>query len=140
MLAMPRVLVIDDEVTVRISLRFVLEDLNLTIDEAPNGQEGLDLARRHRPDLILCDLDMPVMDGFETLAHVRRDPALQRIPFVVVTGKLNEGNERRARQAGAEGVLDKPFSCETVQHLVRARLRTATAPPPQPGSATGQEP
>ncbi|MCL4179401.1 MAG: response regulator [Verrucomicrobia bacterium] len=73
---MNRVLVIDDESSVRTAIRLLLEHVSCHVDEAQHGREGLKKARRNRPDLILCDLNMPVMDGFETLTQVRADPVV----------------------------------------------------------------
>lgn len=73
------------------------------MDEAENGQAGLERARQDRPDLILCDLDMPVMDGFETLICLRDDPALRRVPVIGVACK--HGDHR------AFGQIDASITC-----------------------------
>jgi CheY-like chemotaxis protein len=118
---MYRVLVIDDESSVRTAIRLMLE-LDMDVDEAENGRGGLAKARQNRPDLILCDLDMPVMDGFETLASVRADPILGRVPVIVVSGLISEADERRVTELGASAVLRKPFTFDALNRLVRDHL------------------
>jgi len=124
--SMYRVLVIDDESSVRTAIRLMLE-LDMDVDEAENGRGGLAKARQNRPDLILCDLDMPVLDGFETLASVRADPILARVPVIVVSGLISEEDERRVMELGANAVLRKPFSLDALRRLVRSHLGSAGA-------------
>jgi CheY-like chemotaxis protein len=115
---MHRVLVIDDESSVRAAIRLSLEFLGADVEEAENGKVGLEKARGSPPDLILCDLDMPVMDGFETLAQARQDPVLRSVPVIVVSGLVTEESERRVMDAGAKAVLRKPFPLDTLASLV----------------------
>jgi CheY-like chemotaxis protein len=124
---MYRVLVIDDESSVRTAIRLILE-LDMDVDEAENGREGLAKAHQNHPDLILCDLDMPVMDGFQTLADVRADPILGRLPVIVVSGLVSEADERRVMGLGANAVLRKPFTLEELKRLVRCHLGSTGAP------------
>ena len=119
---MHRVLVIDDEVSVRVALRLSLEYLGLLVEEAENGREGLRKARERIPDLILCDLDMPVMDGFETLDRIRHDTALGRVPVIIVSGLMTRESERRVMNSGANGVLPKPYPLDELETLVRRLL------------------
>ena len=121
---MHRVLVIDDEVSVRVALRMSLEYLGLLVEEAENGREGLRKARERIPDLILCDLDMPVMDGFETLDRIRHDTALGRVPVIIVSGLMTRESERRVMNSGANGVLPKPYPLDELETLVRRLLGT----------------
>jgi CheY-like chemotaxis protein len=130
---MRRVLVIDDDSSVRSTIRFLLERQDFFVDEAENGQAGLERARQDRPDLILCDLDMPVMDGFETLTRLRDDPALRRVPVIVVSGLMTGENERRVTRLGARAVLAKPFSISALLGLVK---RWSAEPDPAAGPAT----
>ncbi len=100
-------------------LRLALEHLGLNVEEAENGEEGLRMARENIPDLILCDFDMPVMDGLETVVQVRKDPVLGRVPLIIVSGMLSEESERRLMRAGACAVLPKPFTMADLTSLVR---------------------
>jgi CheY-like chemotaxis protein len=116
---MRRVLIIEDDSSVRSTVRFLLEGPDCRVAEAENGQAGLERARQDRPDLILCDLDMPVMDGFETLTRLREDRVLNRVPVIVVSGLITDENERRVTRLGARAVLAKPFSLSALVGLVK---------------------
>ena len=97
-----RVLVVDDEEDVRTFVRLILEDAGYEVQTAMDGREGLQAIRVSRPDLVLLDLMMPVMDGWQVLAGAGR----QHPPFVV----LSASNEpERARRQGAVAVVSKPF-------------------------------
>jgi CheY-like chemotaxis protein len=116
---MHRVLVIDDEASVRVALRLSLEHLGLHVEEAENGREGLRKAHERIPALIVCDLDMPVMDGFETLKRIRTDKALHEVPVIIVSGMLTGDSERRVMNLGANAVLPKPFPLDELEAFVR---------------------
>lgn len=90
---------------------------------AYDGEEGLAAARRERPDVMLLDLAMPAMDGWELCRRLRRDPRTRDIRVVVMTAWLTDDLERRAREAGAQAVLLKPFEDEDLT----AALAAATA-------------
>jgi CheY-like chemotaxis protein len=128
---MYRVLIIDDESSVRTIVRIVLERQNCCVDEAEDGRRGLEQAHQNHPDLILCDLDMPVLDGFETLLHVRNDPVLRTVPVIVVSGHISEDSERRVMRLGANAVLRKPFSFAALTSLVRSLLEETKPPDKQ---------
>ena len=120
--AMSRVLIIDDDPGIRTLVELLLQTQGLETDQASQGEEGLQKARQHPPDLFLCDLDMPVMDGIETLAEIRRDPLLKPIPFVLITGMASVAQERRMMRGGANGILRKPFSFAALLEIVRAHV------------------
>jgi CheY-like chemotaxis protein len=126
---MARILVIDDNDTVRSTLCFLLRHAGFDVDEAYNGQMGLDQAYRSLPDLILCDLTMPVMDGFETISRVRSDPVLRLIPITVISGSVSEADESRAKSLGANSFIGKPFSLRPLMNLVIAELRASKLEP-----------
>lgn len=119
---MARVLVVDDEEMVRLSVALILRSKGWEAEQASDGVEALAQARQHPPDLIVCDLNMPVMDGFQTLAEVRQDPRLKSIPFLVITGQTGNNNEQRALDQGAQAVLLKPFSVDSLVQLVEVHL------------------
>jgi CheY-like chemotaxis protein len=119
---MPRILIIDDNETVRSTLCFLLRQAGFEVDAACNGQVGLDHAQRSPPDLILCDLSMPIMDGFETISRVRSDPVLQRIPIIVISGSVSEADETQAKRLGANSFIGKPFSLGPLMKRMIAEL------------------
>lgn len=110
-------LVADDEPDIRFLLRRMLDRGGYLVTEASNGTEVLDLARESRPDLILLDLKMPVMDGFECLEKLKEDPDLKLVPVVVVTawGELLEGEPA---MAWAEACVAKPFTADVLLRMV----------------------
>lgn len=122
---MPRILVIDDEEMVRYAVAMILRSEGWETVQAADGQEGLDKARQNPPEVIVCDLNMPVMDGFETLAAIRGDPVLRSVPFLVITGQPGHGHEERAMRGGADAVLLKPFRNDELVDLVRRHLPSA---------------
>jgi CheY-like chemotaxis protein len=132
---MPRILIIDDEELVRRSLAMILRTQGWATELAEGGSDGLAKARQHPPDLILCDVTMPFMNGMVTLAEIRRDPLLRCIPVLMVTGRMGDETERQAREAGAQALLLKPFSNEELLQLVRAHLKAVPHDnPPGPPS------
>jgi CheY-like chemotaxis protein len=124
---MARILVIDDNEHVREALRCLLRGGGYEVEEACDGRQGLEQAIRRRPDLILCDLNMPVMDGFETLARVRSDPRLEKVPVIVISGSACEADECRAKRCGANSFIGKPFSLRPLLDLMRVEIGAAEA-------------
>ena len=121
---MHHVLVIDDQSAVRASLKLALTYLGYQVAEAENGEEGLREARETTPDLILCDFDMPVMDGLQTLVQVRKDPVLGRVPVIIISGMVTADDERRLMQEGANAVLLKPFVLADLTKLMEQWLNS----------------
>jgi len=119
----PRILVIDDEEMVRAAIALIIRTRGWTVEEAKDGLDGLTKARNHSPDAIVCDLNMPVMDGFQVLEAIRQDPVLKATPFIVITGQTAHRNEARALEQGADAVLLKPFSNSALISLVQAHLK-----------------
>src|SRR2546430_10991794 len=102
---MARILVIDDDAVQRVLLNAVFRKQGLEVLQAANGQEGIRLAREQRPDLIVSDVNLPEMDGFAVLDHLRKEPITATIPFIFITANPNEAGQRMARELGANGYL-----------------------------------
>jgi PAS domain S-box-containing protein len=119
-----RVLVVDDDEGTRTVMRSVLERDGWTVSEAENGLVALDVMSRDRPSLVLLDLRMPVMDGFEFVAELRRRPESARIPIVVMTARDVSEEDRRRLNGGVERVLQKAsLSREELLEVLRQILR-----------------
>jgi len=126
-------LVIDDEESSRYLLVEILREMNCSTMEAISGVEGLRIARDDRPQVILLDLTMPGMSGFDVLAELKRDPITSGIPVIIATGKMLDDVERRQLASGAVAILAKGLSSRAdvvtaLRHaLLNAGLRPATA-------------
>ncbi|GAB6042701.1 ATP-binding protein [Endothiovibrio diazotrophicus] len=113
------VLAVDDVPSNRELIRVLLEESGATVVTAEDGREALEAAARHRPALILMDLKMPGMDGYEAVHRLRADPQLAGIPVVAVTASVNETERARIGHTGFDGQLHKPLIREEVHHLLR---------------------
>ena len=105
-----RILIIEDQEDTRRILRDLLKSAGYEMIEAVTGEQGLVMARIHRPDLILMDIQLPDLDGYETSRRIKADPALQSIPIVAVTSYAMSGDDAKAYEAGCVGYVTKPFS------------------------------
>lgn len=106
---MPTILIIDDSPDYRTDLADMLRFEKYYILEAENGLVGLQLIRHFLPDLIICDVDMPVMNGIDVLKTVKTDPTCAKIPFVVTTGRTDPLTKQAVLDLGADTYLTKPI-------------------------------
>jgi two-component system, cell cycle response regulator DivK len=105
-----RILVVEDQEDNRQIIRDVLAGKDYEIFEAENGEEALAAVAKQRPDLILMDVQLPIMDGYEAARHIKADPALRSIPIIAVTSYALSGEDKRARAAGCDDYVAKPYS------------------------------
>lgn len=106
-----KILLADDEEPVRALVAATLKNDNrYQLLEARNGMEALELARRERPDLVLLDVVMPHIDGFEVCRQLKADPATRHITVIMLTALAQEADKERGQQVGADGYFTKPFS------------------------------
>jgi two-component system, OmpR family, alkaline phosphatase synthesis response regulator PhoP len=117
-LAGKRVLVVDDEKFVRELIKIKLGRCGLTVIEATNGIEGVEMARNLKPDLILMDVMMPKMNGFEACEKLTSMPDTARIPIVMLTARGEQMNHEKGLSLGATGYMSKPFSPQKLAELV----------------------
>lgn len=122
---MKKILVIEDEPEMRRNLTTVLRYENYVPLAAENGAEGLKLARAQRPDLILCDVMMPELDGYGVLAALRSDAATAAVPFVFLTAKGEQPDIRAGMNLGADDYLTKPVTTSDLLSTIRTRLERA---------------
>ena len=119
---MKRILVIEDQEDNRAILRDLLSAAGFRLIEAANGAEGVAKAEAERPDLILMDIQMPVIDGYEATRRIKAIPALTTTPIVAVTSYALSGDEAKARAAGCDGYVTKPFSPRLLLGVIRGFL------------------
>ncbi|HEX9582154.1 MAG TPA: type II/IV secretion system protein [Gemmatimonadales bacterium] len=125
MAANPRVLLVDDEDMLRRVMRDLLERDGYAVVEARDGVEALDQVDRHAPDIIVLDLNLPGLDGYGVLSHLRSRPATATIPVVVLTARGDEDNEVRVFEMGADDFLSKPFRARALSARLAAVLGRA---------------
>jgi len=118
-----RVLVTDDEPITRMLVKLLLERENFEVLEAANGRQAVEIATRERPDLLIADLNMPEMDGYEAIARLRRDMTLATLPIMVLTSEEGPGVERRVLELGADDYILKPFDPAVLLSRVHAVFR-----------------
>lgn len=105
-----KILSIDDSRTVRLVVIKAFQPYDCAVLEACNGEEGLELARRERPDLILLDLNMPVMDGIDALEELRADPGLKTTPVIMLTSESDQESISSVMKLGVSDYILKPFA------------------------------
>ncbi len=119
---MPKILVIEDEKGLREEIVDILGFEGFETVGASHGQEGLEMARTFRPDMIVCDIMMPVLDGYGVLLELRSDPQTATIPFLFLTARAERSDMRRGMVLGADDYLIKPFRNEELLEAIQARL------------------
>jgi DNA-binding NarL/FixJ family response regulator len=119
---MLRILVIEDDAETRRNLTTILELEGFDPLMAPDGRSGLALAERERPDLILCDVSMPQMDGYEVLRSLRANRSTVKIPFIFLTALADRRDQRTGMDLGADDYLCKPTRREELLSAINARL------------------
>ena len=114
-----RILVVEDQPDNRQIIRDMLADTGYEIAEAENGEEALAAIAKARPDLILMDIQLPVMDGYAATRRIKTDPALKSIPIIAVTSYALSGDEDKAREAGCNAYVAKPYSPRALLAKIR---------------------
>jgi two-component system cell cycle response regulator DivK len=118
-----RILAVDDQEDNRRILRDLLTSAGYEVIEAVNGEEAVTLAESQRPDLILMDIQLPDIDGYEATRRIKANPALRGTPLIVVTSYALSGDEAKATAAGADAYVSKPFSPRALLAKVREHLK-----------------
>jgi two-component system cell cycle response regulator DivK len=114
-----RILIIEDQEDNRTILRDLLSTAGYALIEAVDGLEGVKLARSERPDLILMDIQLPGLDGYEATRQIKATDELKSVPIIAVTSYALSGDEAKARAAGCDGYVTKPFSPRQLLAKVR---------------------
>ncbi len=119
---MKKVLIIEDEPHMRRSIATLLKHEGYQVLEAANGRLGVEAAEQHRPDIILCDITMPDMDGFTAINLIRATAALNAVPFIFLTARGDPKDVRTGMNLGADDYLPKPFTSNDLLNSISARL------------------
>ena len=114
-----RILVVEDQQDNRQILRDLLTSADYEMTEAENGEEALAAVAKQRPDLILMDIQLPIMDGYEATRRIKANPAWKDIPIIVVTSYALSGDEDKARDVGCDAYVTKPYSPRALLAKIR---------------------
>lgn len=133
-----RVVLVEDDPASRANTQLLLELEGFAVAAAADGVAGLVLIERHKPDVVVCDIMMPRMDGMALLAEVRATPALARLPFIFLTGLADRVSLRNGMNGGADDYLTKPVAPEELFAAIEARVRRAAAYTPAATPAARQ--
>jgi len=115
-----RILTVEDDERIRSAVKLALEDEGWTVDEAPDGESAIDLFQRHPADVVLIDIMLPGIDGFELCRTLRRS---SDVPIVMVTARNDTHDVVAGLEAGADDYLTKPFAPKELSARIRALLR-----------------
>ena len=120
---MAKILTIEDDVLLRETLTEILEVYGYTVFQAENGEEGLEVFSKTKPDLVLCDVNMPKMDGFEVLQNLKVSfGEADMPPFIFLSAKTEKKNIQQALDLGAVDFVSKPYSTPELLKLIDSRL------------------
>jgi CRP/FNR family transcriptional regulator, polysaccharide utilization system transcription regulator len=120
-----KILLIEDNADVRENTAEILELAHYKVYTAPDGKEGVEMARTENPDLIICDIMMPGLDGYGVLHLLGKDPAMAAIPFIFLTAKAERSDMRKGMDLGADDYITKPFDKTELLNAVESRIRKA---------------
>lgn len=120
---MKTILVIEDNEDIRENVTEILTLSDYNVISAPNGKEGIESAQKNKPDLIICDIMMPGVDGYGVLHVLHKDPQTQNIPFVFLTSKSERSDFRAAMEMGADDYITKPFAGNELLNAIESRLK-----------------
>jgi DNA-binding response OmpR family regulator len=119
-----RILVAEDEPSIVLSLEFLLTEAGYEVFTAVNGADALQLAEQHKPDLLVLDIMLPVVNGFEVCRTVRSNPALSDMPILMLTARGREQEIARGLALGANAYVTKPFGTRELMSKIRELLGT----------------
>ncbi|HML22388.1 MAG TPA: response regulator [Aggregatilinea sp.] len=119
---MATILIIEDELVLQRTLRRLLELEGHIVIAADNGIHGVKAAQEHKPDLIFCDIRMPALDGYGTLARLQQSQATASIPFVFMTAKASRTDIEQGLSLGIDNYLTKPFEASELLTIVNDKL------------------
>jgi CheY-like chemotaxis protein len=120
---MKKILLIEDHQEIRENTTEILQLAGYQVNAAENGKVGVELARQNSPDLVVCDIMMPVLDGYGVLHLFRKDESLNQVPFIFMTAKSERADQRKAMELGADDYLTKPFTESELLAAIEARFQ-----------------
>ncbi len=119
----PRILIVDDSVTIRNITSKILSKFRVETNIAKDGLDAVDVVAEWKPDLILLDIEMPRMDGFEFATYIRGEDKLKEIPIIMITSRIGEKHRERANEIGVQDYLGKPYTKDKLLESIEATLK-----------------
>jgi two-component system cell cycle response regulator DivK len=120
---MTKVLVIEDNDRNRYLITFLLKGAGYEVIEAITGEEGIETVMRERPDLVLMDIQLPGIDGYEATRRIRASPSNTKVPIIALTSNAMTGDHERALAAGCTGYIEKPINTDTIIREIQKYIR-----------------
>jgi CheY-like chemotaxis protein len=117
------ILLADDSVTIRQVVDLTFADQDVTLVSVGNGRQAVEKARTVKPDLVICDVTLPDLDGYEVCRLVKNEPGLSGVPVLLLSGAFEPFDEERARASGYDDVMQKPFEPQTLVGKVKQLLK-----------------
>ncbi|MBN1565001.1 MAG: response regulator [Anaerolineae bacterium] len=133
----PKIVVVDDDPEILKLITMLLRRIGATTNAFHSGQEALDYLAENTPDLIILDLMMPEVDGFDVLRHVRRQIRFNRVPVLILSAKTDPNSIREGLELGADGYVTKPYIANTLIDRVRLLLDSERQVKPQDSPGAG---
>lgn len=121
-----KILVIEDNHRLLNNIKIFLESMHYLVDTATDGEKGIKLLKEWEPDLLICDISMPIKNGYEVLEELLKDHKTKNIPFIFLTAKVNKEDIRKGMQLGADDYIFKPFDLDDLLTSVKLRLEKST--------------
>lgn len=118
-----RILVVEDESTIRQSIVEFLSIQGYEVFDTDDGYEGIEMAQQHQPNVIISDINMPQMDGYNVLTAIQQNPKLATIPFIFITALADRNDRRLGMELGADDYIVKPFTFDELMQAIKTRLR-----------------
>jgi len=118
-----RILLIEDEVDMVYALTLHLEAMHYEVLSATDGQIGLDMARKEKPDLIILDLMLPKIDGYRVCRMLKFDEKYKKIPIIMFTARVQEHDKKLGQEVGADAYITKPFDAQVLLNKISALLK-----------------
>jgi len=127
---MKKVLIIEDNPNNLYMMRFIVTKLGHQVLEARDGASGVDMAKKNRPDLILMDIQLPILDGYAATQKIREDDTLAGVPIIAVTSYAMVGDREKTLEAGCTAYVEKPINPETFIQVLERYLKPPESDPP----------
>lgn len=119
---MKKILIIDDNQGIRETTAEILELENFNVLLAKNGKEGIENVLKLKPDLIICDIKMPIMDGYEVIKYLKKESKTAMIPIIILTAKTEKYDIKKVLELGANAHVSKPFDFESLLKLINSLI------------------